>query len=213
MNFADLQAKLGSQPWFDLPTALQISGERRQNMLTQLSRWNREGKLISIRRGLYTIADPYRRASLSLPQLANRIYSPSYLTGIWCLGYYGLVPERVHAWTSATTRTTRNFDTSLGEFRYAKLKHSLFRGFSQRRIQKASVLIADPEKAVCDYFYLTPGEWNPGRLLEMRFQNFQILDFEALFRVHAHGFPPRVISALHRLRQMAEEQEDEEIEI
>ena len=56
-------------------------------------------------RGMYTFADRYRRVPVSPAALANALYSPSYVSGLWALGFYGLIPEGVSSYTSVTTRT------------------------------------------------------------------------------------------------------------
>ncbi len=205
MKWESLLQLVSGQSWFDLPLLAQVSGENRRTLLVQLSRWSREGKLVALRRGMYTLNPIYRRTALSVPQVANILYTPSYLTGIWCLGFYGLVPEKVVAWTSVTTRVTRTFENALGHFRYQQVKPELFRGFESKPLQGVPVRIATPEKAMCDFLYLSGANWDRSRLEEMRFQHIDMLDVHALRREAGQGYPPRVRKTVDELLRLAEE--------
>ncbi len=141
-----LQA-LGDLPLFDLATAVQLTGETRSRVTAQLSRWMRAGKLIPLRRGLYAFSDVYRKAGLSPAQVANEMYRPSYLSCLWALSFYGLVPDAVPTYQSVTTRVTRRFANRIGNFTYSSLKRSLFWGAATRTIEGVAFAVAEPESA------------------------------------------------------------------
>ena len=100
MRLDEVADLLGATPWFDLPTVAQLSGEPRRDVVNQLYRWSRAGKVIPLRRGMYALADRYRRVPVPPATLANALYFPSYLSGHWALGFYGLIPEAVPVYTS-----------------------------------------------------------------------------------------------------------------
>lgn len=125
----------------------------------QLSRWAKQGKIIRLKRGLYTLPEEYRKAPLSLRWLANRLYSPSYLSLEYMMSWYDMIPERVTTITSVTILKTATFNNPLGRFAYRTLKKDLFFGFEEIKDEfDAPVLVARPEKALLDYIYLSP-EW------------------------------------------------------
>lgn len=186
-------------PLFDLPTAVQLSGEPRVRVTAQLSRWIRAGRIVPLRRGLYALSDVYRRARLSPLQAANEVYRPSYLSCLWALSFYGLVPDAVPAYQSVTTRVTRRFANPLGTFTYASVKQGLFWGAVTRLIDGVTVSIAEPEKALIDLLHLTPGEWTVDRLLEMRFQQIGLIDRTRLDRFADRWNSPRIRRATSRL--------------
>jgi hypothetical protein len=199
---------VGPLPCFDLPLAEQVIGKPRRQIVTQLSRWISGGHLIPLRRGLYSVSEGLRKAPLSPLQVANELYRPSYLSGLWALGYYGIIPERVVLFTSVTTRVTRRFVNTLGEFAYSNIRKDLFRDFSKRTIDGAGVWIADPEKALLDHWHLHSGEWSPERMTAMRFQSFEMIDTGKLGTMAAR-FPPRVrraVAAWEAVRMEAEEE-------
>ncbi len=55
----------------------------------------KNGKLIRIRRGLFT--DDLKNDG---PVIANFCYSPSYISFEYALSFYGMIPEHVVAYTS-----------------------------------------------------------------------------------------------------------------
>jgi len=113
------------------------------------------GEIVRIRKGLYTFAEPFRRASLCRELLANLIYGPSYLTSDYALSYYGLIPERVAVLTSVTPGRSRSFATPFGTFTYRNLSGSLYApGATLESSDKSSFLIATPEKALIDKVWL-----------------------------------------------------------
>jgi predicted transcriptional regulator of viral defense system len=180
MKFDSFIETVASQPFFDLATVVLLAGEERAQVRTQLYRWTRAGKLLPLRRGMYTLADRYRKVRINPAELANHIYRPSYLSGLWALGFYGLIPEKVVMFTSVTTRVPRRFENSLGRFEYRHVKQSAFFGYRVAEIDGRKVLVADPEKALLDLWHLGKGTWNEARMGEMRFQNLDSVDPEKL---------------------------------
>lgn len=160
MKLETLIQKAAAFPLFgdELCSAL---GEPPAKIHQQLSRWARAGKIIRLKRGLYTLPEGLRRSELSQHWLANTLYSPSYLSLETMLSWYDLIPERVMAVTSVTTLKTATFDNPLGRFVYRHLKPELFFGFEEKKDNRgAMTLIATPEKALLDYIYLRP-RWQP----------------------------------------------------
>lgn len=118
MKYEDLLCKLGNHPFFDLATVVQLTDERRETVQVQLYRWCKAGKLLPLRRKMYALSEPYISRPINPAELANHLYRPSYLSTYWALGYYGLIPERVVAHTSITSRVTRSFENAFGHFTY-----------------------------------------------------------------------------------------------
>jgi DNA-binding transcriptional regulator PaaX len=121
MDYGSLVAFAGSLESFDLQLLVQGFDQSREGIRVQLSRWMKQGKVIGLRRGMYTLPDTFRRTQVSLPSLANQMYRPSYLTGVWALGYYDLIPERVVWLTSVTPRVPRRFENPFGVFVYRSI--------------------------------------------------------------------------------------------
>ena len=124
----------------------------------QLNRWTKSGKLIRLKRGLYTLPDSKGKRLFSVEWLANRIYSPSYLSLDFVLSWYDLIPEKVTVVTSVSVLKTASFKNSFGQFEYRNLKKELFFGFEEKKDAfQNSILMATPEKALLDFFYFYKG--------------------------------------------------------
>lgn len=149
----------------------------------QLNRWTKAGRLIRLKRGLYTLPEDRRKVSFSLLWLANSLYSPSYLSLEFALSWYDLIPERVITFTSITRLKTAKFGNPLGSFSYRHLKKELFFGFKTMEDEhKKRILLAQPEKALLDLLYLSKN-WEPTEnfLLEgLRLQQFNQLNRQRL---------------------------------
>ena len=182
MKYYDLVEMLGSEGFFDLASVVQLADERRESICMQLYRWCKAGKLLSLRRGMYAFPAACGAASINPAELANRLYTPSYISTYWALGFYGLIPEKVVTYTSVTSRVSRSFDNSFGLFRYQSLKPGAFFGCRSLDINGKNVVIAEPEKALLDMWHLEKGVWGQERMSEMRFQNTEAINADKLGR-------------------------------
>ncbi|MBI5243458.1 MAG: type IV toxin-antitoxin system AbiEi family antitoxin domain-containing protein [Elusimicrobia bacterium] len=115
-----------------------------------LMRYARRGLLRRLKRGLYAAAarPPSSWAA------ANRVYRPSYISLESALSYYGMIPETVYSVTSATTRSTREFDVQGMGYVYRTIKKAAFAGYRAVEINGETVLVAEREKALADTLYL-----------------------------------------------------------
>ena len=213
MKLEDLILMVGDQPFFDLSTVVQLSGDRRGTVKTQLYRWAKAEKIVSLRRGLYTLADPFRKRSLNTAELANALYRPSYLSLEWALGYYSLIPEKVVTFTSVTARVPRRFNNLFGVFQYSNVKRSSFWGSRTVEILGRKVQVAEPEKALIDLWHLRMGEWSVARMMEMRFQNTDIIDAAKLEEYASRIARPRLRHAVESWVSVADDIDGGEVTI
>ena len=205
MKFEELVRLAGNLPCFDLALLAQAFDGGRGVMRVQLSRWMSQGKVIGLRRGIYTLGELYRRAPLTPAALARHLYTPSYLSGLWALGYYDLIPERVVWLTSVTPRVPRRFENPFGVFEYRNVKQENFFGYRTATLGGADITLAEPEKALLDHWHLTDAEWTDERLAEMRYQNMVVVDAPRLREYAARFRSPRLDRAVQRWLHLAEE--------
>lgn len=171
MKFDDFKTVVAS-PYFDTAYVRQLFPQVSPGYLAvQITRWKEAGKLLALRRGLYVFAG-IREA---MPVLANRIVEPSYLSGLWALGFYGMIPEAVWEFTSACRVSPRKklYATPHGRFSYRQVK--FFGGYERIEMDRHHVLLATREKALLDTWYWAGGEWAEPRHHEMRYQNLGTL--------------------------------------
>ena len=115
-----------------------------------LHRYKKRGFISQIKRGLYAFPD-------ALPPdayIANKLYSPSYLSLEFALSYHGVIPETVYEITSVTTKATRRFETLGKLFSYRKIKQTAYTGYTIQKQNGIGFYIADAEKAFVDANYL-----------------------------------------------------------
>ena len=115
--------------------------------------------LIQVKRGLY-ITGPKLNLTAPKPFLvANHLYGPSYVSLDTALSHWGLIPERVYEISSVTTNTSKTFKTTIGRFSYTYMALPYY-SFGIKQViltKKQTVLMASPEKALCDKIITTSG--------------------------------------------------------
>ncbi len=170
MKFDKLLDQFNKEAWFDYASVALLFPEGDAAIRTSLYRLKKTGRLLELRRGLYAFPERYRKATLTGPSVANALYQPSYLSTLWALSFYGVIPEKTVTYTSVSPRPTKSFENSLGLFSYRSLQPALFAGFVTESIMASPVRIATPEKALLDLMYLEEGEWTEERMESMRFE-------------------------------------------
>ncbi|MBI4235335.1 hypothetical protein HY604_03485 [Candidatus Peregrinibacteria bacterium] len=138
----------------------------------QLHQWKKSGDVVQLKRGVFMFAD----SKPVIAEIAGSLCSPCYFSLEYALSLYGIMPEAVFSYTLVTTKKTQQFKTPVGNFIYQSIKKEAFTGFDVK------TLIADPEKALVDYFYLNSSRlganeifWEESRL------NGSELDFSKVF--------------------------------
>ena len=160
---------------------------------SQVSVWQHKGYLHRLKRGVYVLDERFRRTPANPLYVANYLVSPSYLSLEYALAHYFLIPESVRWYTSVTPNKTRSFTNVLGHFAYRSVKESLFFGYEPVETDRQEVLIACPEKALLDFFYLNSASLGAtqGHLDALRLQNLESLNVR-LLKEYAARFPLKV---------------------
>lgn len=121
--------------------------------LRRLVEWQEKGYIKKIIRGYYILADLKLDENV-LFEIANRIYCPSYISFEMAFSYYQMIPESVYGLTSATSRKTMVFETNVGDFIYHTIQPRLHFGYRLVNNRGKRFKVAEPEKALIDYFYI-----------------------------------------------------------
>lgn len=160
------------------------------NPLDKIKRDTQKGVIFRITRGLY---ETDRNVDPCL--LASSILSPSYLSFDWALSFYGLIPERVVAITSASTgiRKNKTFINEFGRYEFLDVPSKVFpRGLTYLEKGEYAVKIATKEKAICDSLSKWRVVNNISELKELLFEDkridedeFSTCDFNSLIKIAA----------------------------
>jgi len=202
-----LLSLVGDEPVFR--SSLFITGPAvSANIPRQLSRWVNSGRLIQLRKGLYTIAEPYCKITPHPFLIANKMKQASYISMHSALAYHGLIPEYVPSVTSVSTGRPERVSTPLGNYIFRHIKTTWF--YDYRNIdlgQGQSAFIASPEKALLDLVYLTPGSDNIDYLIELRLQNAEVLDFTRMIQLTEKSGSYKLLRAARKIKYLANQEE------
>lgn len=195
MKYDAFVKKTRALPSFGLFHLLQL-GDTKRNAQNQLVRWEKEGRIWRLKRGLYTLPDDLRAAPLSPRWLANHLYSPSYISLDFALSFYELIPELVTTITSISIAKTASFQNPLGRFTYQALKQERFFGFEETPDEQGTLVrMAAPEKALLDRISFDASWKADADYLEegLRLQNLSQLKPQRL-KEYAERFSSKKIS-------------------
>jgi hypothetical protein len=203
MEFANLLKIAGDEPAFE--TSLLLAGEvDPADVRRQLSRWTKAKRLYQLRRGLYALAPPFQKIKPHPFLIANFMVRGSYVSCQSALAHYGLIPEYVPTITSVTAGRPARWETPLGNFEFRHLKVDWLRGYRLLDLgagQKAFVAI--PEKALLDLIHLQPEADSPEYLRELRLQNLERLNPDALRRLAVLTGKPKLQRAAKFVAELA----------
>lgn len=118
----------------------------------RIAKMEKKGWLVPLKRGIYITGPNLKLPRPSLFLMANHIYGPSYVSNEAALWHWGLIPEKVVNITSMTTGSSKTFPTTSGVFVYIKARFPYY-SFDIRQVEvekNQNVLMASPEKALCD---------------------------------------------------------------
>ena len=146
----------------------------------KIKRMKNSGSLFQLTRGLYE-TDP------KVPGycLAGAIYGPSYLSFEYALATYGLIPEAVYTFTSATfeKKKAKAYENHYGRFSYRDVPSNAYPfGIVIKEENGYVYRIATPEKALCDKLYIMPPVMSQKELVNLLFDSLRIdqTEFEKL---------------------------------
>lgn len=142
------------------------------NKNNKICRDVKNGNLIKIINGLYE-TDKTVNGYL----LAGSIYGPSYLSFEYALYYYGLIPEKVTTYTSATCnkKKKKTYNTFFGIYSFRDVPKLVY-PIGVKLIQEGNYAyqIATPEKALCDKIYTISPLKNMTELENLLFNDLRI---------------------------------------
>ena len=138
------------------------------------------GDLYPVTRGIYE-----SDKNVSGYCLAGAIFGPSYLSFDYALSVYGLIPEAVYMFTSATfdKKKIREQENHFGRFTYRDVPSEAYPfGIMVKEENGYVYQMATPEKALCDKLYTMPPVTSQKEIERMLFEDLRIYrtEFEKL---------------------------------
>jgi predicted transcriptional regulator of viral defense system len=184
-----------------------------ESIEVQISRWQKAGKLIQLKRGIYVLSGSYRKNTVFEPYLASILKRPSYLSLEKALEYHNLIPEAVAVYTSVTPKRPGRFISKLGTFDYRHIKSSLFWGYESVTMNKQTAFIASPEKGLLDLLYLKQIKVSLEYLRGLRLQNVEKIDIDKLLKYAKRFKKPKVLYGAGLIKEYVDSYQKEEKEL
>jgi len=166
----------------------------------QISRWQKAGRLLQLKRGIYVLSETYRKIDPPEYYLAGLLNKPAYVSLEKALEYHGLIPEAVPVYSCVTTKRPGRMVTPLGVFDYRHVRSSLFWGYRSVKINGLAVFVATPEKALLDLFYLRPVKVTEDYLDGMRLQNVEAINVKELIACARRFRKPKITAAAEAVK-------------
>lgn len=181
MKQAELIRAFSDDPVFESSVCPVLFDESTSTSQTALNRHNNQGLVHQLKQGVYCLTEHYRRVDPHPFVVANRLYDPSYISGLTILNHDELVTDIVQVTESMTNRRANQYETSVGSFDYYHLPNERFQfGTELIRLQGQTIRRAQPEKALLDFAYTRSGQWTMDRVESMRFQSLDKLNPDRL---------------------------------
>ena len=206
MKWESLLETVADKPIFSTAQLLSENEPARQVRL-QLSHWVKDGQLIKLRRGLYTL-NPSKWEGFWHPFLiANQLQPGSYVSVQSALSFYDMIPEYVPVTTSVGPGRQETLRYSSGSFWFRHITEKMLCGYLQIEVMpKQFVLMASPEKALLDLIYLTPRADCVEYLSELRLQNAEAINFPKLIELAQSIGKPKLIRAAQLVEPLYEDE-------
>lgn len=130
----------------------------------QVNRALHAGELLKARRGLYVLAQEYRKTPLHPFVLAQHLLPGSYVSAESSLSFHGWIPEAVRSVLSVTaTGKSVNYEhDTLGKFEFRRMTAkpgNFLQAVARHELQHQVALIAEPMRALVDMMYLRKLPW------------------------------------------------------
>src|SRR3989344_2294415 len=122
---------VSSLPYFELADLLQLS-DNKNYLKTTLSRFEKQGKIVRLKKGKYVSADYVNDIQKKgnyaeyLEFMANILHPASYLSMECVLFENNVLTENPKNFTSVCLNKTAKFFNSLGNYFYHKIRKELF---------------------------------------------------------------------------------------
>ena len=138
----------------------------------KILRMKRNGEIYRLNSGIYE-----NNGNTHGYCLAGVIFGPSYLSFDYALSVYGLIPEAVYTFTSATfdKKKSKEYKNHFGCFSYRDIPSEVYPfGINIMEENEYIYQIATPEKALCDKLYIMPPVTSQKEIERTLFDNLRI---------------------------------------
>lgn len=190
-------SKLETIPFITKEMLLTLSGDSNQTINKTIQRWCKNGTLIRLKGGLYTLGKTYNQNISKegyLEQIANKLRTPSYISTEYALSKYSILTESIYPITSVTVKNSRIYQNKTGGYIYRNIKDELFCGYTIQKYSDKEIYIATKEKALFDYlYYKSP-------TLPTKLKNINLVEE---LRLNIYDFKKKELNMLRKYAQIS----------
>lgn len=161
----------------------------------RVARLAKMGWLIRLKKGLYLVITDIASLSsedVSLFSISQAFNKNSYISFENALAYHGMFDQMLSTVGAVTFARARSYKVKSTEFRFFKIKNSLYFGFSEERSDIGIVNIAGKEKALLDMLYFRSNAYYAGLVWEKLQEYKKTIDF-TLLKKYTEKFSDDVI--------------------
>ncbi len=180
MKYIDFKTKFENHRIIDIRNVITLFGKIDKRRLYE---WQQHNHIKRLSNNFYIFSNIFLNDSI-LKQIANKIYSPSYIALESALSYYNLIPEAVFQVKSITTKKTKKIQNDIANFSYQTIKNSLFFGYSLKEESHNTFFISDPEKTILDFLYFNPHLTSENDFEALRLNQDVFQEIICLTRLH-----------------------------
>lgn len=177
-----LIAKYGKVVTINEIEAEAISAWDYQQIHNRIQKLVKNGWLIRIKRGLYTITDLSSRGFLSISPyvVANLLVAESYVSFEAALSYWGYFDQFTNQFTSISLKQYKETELESIRYRFIKTQQKLYTGWESVEIENISTKIALAEKALVDMIHYRTGKYVSDLVIEILHRDGTTLDMAGL---------------------------------
>jgi predicted transcriptional regulator of viral defense system len=129
----------------------------RSDRIRRISFLSKAGWLVRVKKGLYVVVTDL--SSLAVGDvskffISNALNSKSYISFANALNWHGMFDQLTKSVDAVTSGRARSYQFQNMEFRFFKVKGTLFFGYSKERADGRVVNMAEKEKVILDYLSL-----------------------------------------------------------
>jgi len=150
-----------------------------KNLVTKLVK---NGWLVRIKRGLYTISNLSSRGFLTLSPyvVANLLVPRSYVSFESALQHYGMFDQLTAKTISVSLKTYKAVEINSIEYRFVKTKPEYYFGWQDIMIDNRTARVATPEKALIDMVNFHKSQYSIDLVIEKLLDHQNDLDITRL---------------------------------
>lgn len=188
---ADFLDKLGQfeKKYITVADLEKLLGRERQSLKVLVHRLIKSEFLMRLKPGVYILPDNFA----FLPEIANQLYYPSYLSFVSALSRYGIISQIPYSLTFATLKKSKTMTLAKTAVVYSQIKPELYFGYKL----EGRINIAYPEKALLDQLYLA----SLGKVY-LDFEELTLIDLDKKrFNQYSKRFPKRVKKGISEIKK------------